>query len=196
MSNKCSCSFHQTNFFSAATLEEARQRQLEVLTQIVNTSRTASPLQSPKVASDRSKFTYNTTANMSDDHQEYLSTTEILDEKGSFEKDQRSTEANSTISHTYNTENDAEPVEKVATTIPQAISRVASASASNTLQRVETRPDGSEYPTGLKLTLITVALCLGVFLMALDNSIIATAIPHITDQFNSLNDVGWYGSCK
>ncbi|KAJ0376488.1 hypothetical protein COL26b_005302 [Colletotrichum chrysophilum] len=30
--------------------------------------------------------------------------------------------------------------------------------------------------------------------MALDNSIIATAIPRITDEFNSLNDVGWYGS--
>jgi MFS family permease len=30
--------------------------------------------------------------------------------------------------------------------------------------------------------------------MALDNTIIATAIPKITDQFNSLDDVGWYGS--
>lgn len=133
---------------------------------------------------------------MSHDNQEYLSTTEILDEKESFERDQRSTAENSTINNANSTENDAEPLEKVATTIPQAISRVASASASNTLQRVETRPDGSEYPTGLKLILITIALCLGVFLMALDNSIIATAIPHITDQFNSLNDVGWYGSCK
>ena len=30
--------------------------------------------------------------------------------------------------------------------------------------------------------------------MALDNTIIATAIPRITDQFNSIGDVGWYGS--
>jgi hypothetical protein len=30
--------------------------------------------------------------------------------------------------------------------------------------------------------------------MGLDNSIIATAIPKITDQFHSLEDVGWYGS--
>ncbi|KAG9230449.1 putative HC-toxin efflux carrier [Amylocarpus encephaloides] len=30
--------------------------------------------------------------------------------------------------------------------------------------------------------------------MALDNTIIATAIPAITDQFHSLPDVGWYGS--
>lgn len=29
---------------------------------------------------------------------------------------------------------------------------------------------------------------------AQDNTIIATAIPRITDQFKALNDVGWYGS--
>ncbi|EXA01913.1 major facilitator superfamily domain-containing protein [Fusarium oxysporum f. sp. albedinis] len=56
-----------------------------------------------------------------------------------------------------------------------------------------TGPD-QEYPTGVKLALITLALCLAVFVMALDNSIIATAIPRITDAFESLNDVGWYGS--
>ncbi|KAJ5733848.1 hypothetical protein N7493_002634 [Penicillium malachiteum] len=51
-----------------------------------------------------------------------------------------------------------------------------------------------EYPSPLRLILITIALCLCVFCVALDNTIIATAIPKITDQFNSLNDVGWYGS--
>jgi MFS family permease len=30
--------------------------------------------------------------------------------------------------------------------------------------------------------------------MALDNTIVATAIPKITDHFQSLDDVGWYGS--
>ncbi|KAI0473596.1 putative efflux pump [Xylariaceae sp. FL0804] len=50
------------------------------------------------------------------------------------------------------------------------------------------------HPTGLKLFLIIFALCLAVFLIALDNAIIATAIPKITDQFHSLDDVGWYGS--
>ncbi|KAI3323478.1 MFS general substrate transporter [Xylariaceae sp. AK1471] len=62
------------------------------------------------------------------------------------------------------------------------------------LQQIATRDDGSEYPSGVKLTLISVALCLSVFLIALDNSIIATAIPAITNQFHSLEDVGWYGS--
>ncbi|KAJ6615069.1 MFS transporter [Mycena sp. CBHHK59/15] len=51
-----------------------------------------------------------------------------------------------------------------------------------------------DYPHGIKLGLLSLALCLSVFLVALDNTIIATAIPKITDQFKSLDDVGWYGS--
>jgi MFS family permease len=51
-----------------------------------------------------------------------------------------------------------------------------------------------EYPSGFKLGLITAALCLSVFCMALDNTIIATALPRITDQFHSLDDTGWYAS--
>lgn len=60
----------------------------------------------------------------------------------------------------------------------------------------EYNPDEDEviYPTGLKFAIITVALCLSVFLVALDNTIIATAIPKITDHFKALGDVGWYGS--
>lgn len=50
------------------------------------------------------------------------------------------------------------------------------------------------YPSKSKLAIITFALCISVFLMALDNSIIATAIPRITNDFQSLEDVGWYGS--
>ncbi|KAB5522841.1 major facilitator superfamily domain-containing protein [Coniochaeta sp. 2T2.1] len=64
----------------------------------------------------------------------------------------------------------------------------------HSLRPATTREDGSEYPQGMKLFLINLALCLAVFLMSLDNAIIATAIPKITDQFNSLQDVGWYGS--
>ncbi|KAL2133511.1 hypothetical protein VTI74DRAFT_2237 [Chaetomium olivicolor] len=77
-----------------------------------------------------------------------------------------------------------------------ALVRQATAT-SRTSQKLEptlTREDGTEYPTGMTLVLIVLALCLSVFTMALDNSIIATAIPKITDQFQSLPDVGWYGS--
>ncbi|PYI00169.1 MFS general substrate transporter [Aspergillus ellipticus CBS 707.79] len=47
---------------------------------------------------------------------------------------------------------------------------------------------------GPKLIMITVSLMLAVFCVALDNTIMAVAIPKITDEFHALNDVGWYGS--
>ncbi|KAI9697752.1 MAG: hypothetical protein M1836_004428 [Candelina mexicana] len=57
-----------------------------------------------------------------------------------------------------------------------------------------TKEDDTEYPSGRALALIIVALMLAVFLVALDRTIIGTAIPRITDQFHSVGDVGWYGS--
>ncbi|KAF7312733.1 Major facilitator superfamily transporter [Mycena indigotica] len=51
-----------------------------------------------------------------------------------------------------------------------------------------------EYPTGVRLVLLTLALAISVFLVALDNTIIATAIPKISTYFDSLEDIGWYGS--
>ncbi|CAI4218424.1 unnamed protein product [Parascedosporium putredinis] len=54
--------------------------------------------------------------------------------------------------------------------------------------------DLGEYPQGLRLTAVVVALVLSIFLVALDMTIVATAIPRITDQFHSLGDVSWYGA--
>ncbi|MCJ1404849.1 hypothetical protein MMC11_008075 [Xylographa trunciseda] len=51
-----------------------------------------------------------------------------------------------------------------------------------------------EYPTGLSLAFITLGLCLAIFLTGLDRTVLATAIPKITSQFHSLDDIGWYGS--
>ncbi|KAK0610986.1 major facilitator superfamily-domain-containing protein [Immersiella caudata] len=87
-------------------------------------------------------------------------------------------------------ENEAQP-EKVEELARQA---TAASKSGQSIQPTNTRQDGTEYPSGMKLGLITLALCLSVFLMALDNSIIATAIPEITNEFKSLPDVGWYGS--
>jgi hypothetical protein len=50
------------------------------------------------------------------------------------------------------------------------------------------------YSKGVELVVIIIALCLAVLLVALDQTIIATAIPRITDHFNSVQDIGWYGS--
>ncbi|KAK4184507.1 major facilitator superfamily domain-containing protein [Podospora australis] len=64
-------------------------------------------------------------------------------------------------------------------------------SAQNAFNKEE---NSLHHPSSLQLTLIIIALCLAVFCQALDTSILATAIPRITDEFSSLGDVGWYGS--
>ncbi|KAF2231647.1 MFS transporter [Viridothelium virens] len=51
-----------------------------------------------------------------------------------------------------------------------------------------------EYPRVSEQYLMTMALCLSVFSISLGHTMISTAIPEITDQFNSLGDIGWYGS--
>ncbi|GKZ35639.1 hypothetical protein AbraIFM66950_006339 [Aspergillus brasiliensis] len=50
------------------------------------------------------------------------------------------------------------------------------------------------YPHGLHFALISASLVLTVFLTGLDETIITTAVPKITDEFHSIADVGWYGS--
>lgn len=47
---------------------------------------------------------------------------------------------------------------------------------------------------GLQLWAIMVAVTLVTFLMLLDGTIIVAAVPRITDDFHSLNDIGWYGA--
>lgn len=49
-------------------------------------------------------------------------------------------------------------------------------------------------PKTLKFWLILISNFLAMFLVALDRTIVATAIPTITDEFHSLGDIGWYGS--
>ncbi|KAK2680381.1 Major facilitator superfamily [Fusarium oxysporum f. sp. vasinfectum] len=51
-----------------------------------------------------------------------------------------------------------------------------------------------EYPTGPRLAIVVLALVLSIFFVSLDMTIIATAIPKITDEFHTLDDVSWYGS--
>ncbi|KAK6614701.1 efflux pump, partial [Botrytis cinerea] len=51
-----------------------------------------------------------------------------------------------------------------------------------------------QYVTGMKLRLIVFSLTLACFLMTLSSSVLATAIPRITSEFHSVEDIGWYGS--
>jgi len=50
------------------------------------------------------------------------------------------------------------------------------------------------YLTGIKLWTVIGCITLVFFLVLLDIAIIATAVPQITSDFHSLEDVGWYGS--
>ncbi|KAJ5506982.1 hypothetical protein N7453_005939 [Penicillium expansum] len=51
-----------------------------------------------------------------------------------------------------------------------------------------------EYPGPVQVALIMMCILCAIFIMSLDRTIISTAIPQITDEFNSLDDIGWYGS--
>jgi MFS family permease len=64
-----------------------------------------------------------------------------------------------------------------------------------TLDNDQRQPhDDSEHPSVARLALISFAVNLCVFLLSLDLTIVSTAIPRITDEFHSLDQVGWYGS--
>lgn len=58
----------------------------------------------------------------------------------------------------------------------------------------EEHEDEAKYLSGIVLVFLVAALCLVTFMVGLDQMIIATAIPKITTEFHSLEDVGWYGS--
>lgn len=49
-------------------------------------------------------------------------------------------------------------------------------------------------PRSLKFITVMLGMYLSVFLVALDRTIIAVAIPSMTDFFHSISDIGWYGS--
>lgn len=51
-----------------------------------------------------------------------------------------------------------------------------------------------EYPSTKKAAVIMISIYLTVFLVALDRTIIGTAIPAMTNEFHSFDDIGWYGS--
>ena len=50
------------------------------------------------------------------------------------------------------------------------------------------------YLHGWALGMIITSLTLGIFLIALDTTIIGVAVPKITSDFQNLNDIAWFGS--
>ncbi|KAI5247091.1 MFS general substrate transporter [Aureobasidium subglaciale] len=66
--------------------------------------------------------------------------------------------------------------------------------AVDVVKAVDDASTADDYLHGSRLTALVVSLMLGMFLVALDNTILGTAIPKITDEFHDLNKVSWYGS--
>lgn len=62
--------------------------------------------------------------------------------------------------------------------------------------QVEDRVDEEEiqYPTGAQLWLNMSAVMMVCFLHGLDLTIIAVAVPSLTDQFKTVADIGWYSA--
>lgn len=51
-----------------------------------------------------------------------------------------------------------------------------------------------EYPNRQRSAFILLSLALGTFLFAIDTTIIAVAVPRISSEFRTLDQIGWYGS--
>ncbi|KAJ0108391.1 hypothetical protein J7T55_005368 [Diaporthe amygdali] len=79
-------------------------------------------------------------------------------------------------------------VPSIAASIPP----INTSGAEETTQ--EDGKDGTGYLTGAPLVLALVALNLATVLIFLDNSILSTATPTITNAFHSVQDIGWYVS--
>ncbi|KAL4812404.1 major facilitator superfamily domain-containing protein [Aspergillus spinulosporus] len=69
----------------------------------------------------------------------------------------------------------------------------ATTSSDDQQDPVEPRDDTSDR-SPLKLAAVLVGLALAVFCMSLDSTILSTAIPRITAEFNSMHEMGWYVS--
>lgn len=54
--------------------------------------------------------------------------------------------------------------------------------------------DTTIYPQGTKFFLVFISLTMLLLLAGLDVSILSTALPAITDEFNTIADVGWYST--
>ncbi|KAL3440598.1 major facilitator superfamily-domain-containing protein [Aspergillus insuetus] len=91
---------------------------------------------------------------------------------------------------------DGEKAPVAADTTPAASTGAAISESDETeIGKAEaTTPPADEYIHGFRLAVLAASLMLGMFLVALDNTILGTAIPRITDEFQDLNKVSWYGA--
>ncbi|EFQ30802.1 major facilitator superfamily transporter [Colletotrichum graminicola] len=61
-------------------------------------------------------------------------------------------------------------------------------------QTADGKDEKEEWVEGWRLAFLLLGICLVVFLISVDRTILTTAIPYITSEFQSTADIGWYGS--
>lgn len=54
--------------------------------------------------------------------------------------------------------------------------------------------DKTFNPRSLQFLTVMTGMYMSVFLVALDRTIVAVAVPAMTNDFHSISDIGWYGS--
>lgn len=80
-------------------------------------------------------------------------------------------------------------VPSIAASVPPVVTSGAEGTAQDGGEE-----DGTGHLAGAPLVLALVALNLSTVLVFLDNSILSTATPTITNEFHSVQDIGWYVS--
>jgi hypothetical protein len=79
---------------------------------------------------------------------------------------------------------------------PSTENEIAVANASELTTHEEAQPTENSSKTFKfsRVVLISIVLCLATLCVAVDNTIISTAVPRITHDFHSIDDVGWYAA--
>ncbi|KAK0640981.1 major facilitator superfamily domain-containing protein [Cercophora newfieldiana] len=105
------------------------------------------------------------------------------------------TEPEKRLSSSKTSDRDTLPAPTTPTPVPAPITTTtAPPPADPSPKSPNPSQDRESYPHGLPLILLISSLCLAVFLVALDQTIIAPALGAITGEFGSVKDIGWYGS--
>ena len=82
---------------------------------------------------------------------------------------------NSYVSHAPTGDTEIQPALAVAPTFEEIKPATKRKTRKRRQHRVEAAEDPHEYPGPLALTLLTIGICLSVFLVSLDRTIVATA---------------------
>ena len=101
-----------------------------------------------------------------------------------MKEDKNDPSSTSSIQHELDAELDAE----------LGVKKGAKTEGASSMLPSSTQNQEPEWAHGFQLFNILTGVTFVCFLMLLDGTIVVAAVPRITDDFNSLKDIGWYGA--